>query len=100
CAQDVSTARTELFRRKLSSASGEPPDVSEKKEALRTAQRRLQEAEAKLEAVKRWVPLLQHAISEYHSKGRPLGDMLGSEMPNALAILDRMSEALEAYIAI
>jgi hypothetical protein len=100
CNQDVSTARTELFRRKLASVSGEPPDVSEKKELLRIAQRRLQEAESKLEAVKRWVPVLQHAISEYHSKARPLGDKLDSDLPHALALLDRMSTALDAYIAL
>jgi hypothetical protein len=97
--QDLSTARAELFRRKLSSVSDEPPDVGEKKELVRVAERRLREAEEKIAAVKRWVNLLQQAISQYHGKSRPLGDKLDSGLPHALNLLDNMTAALDAYIA-
>ena len=96
---DVGNAKAELFRRKLSSASGEPPDLGEKKELLRIATRRLHEAEEKLESVKRWVGLLQQAVSHYHGRSRPLGDKLDSALPHALTLLDNMTTALDAYIA-
>ena len=97
--QDLSTARAELFRRKLSTVSGETPDLGEKKELVRVAERRLLEAEQKIAAVKRWVNLLQQAISRYHGKSRPMADKLESAVPHALALLDNMTAALDAYIA-
>jgi hypothetical protein len=97
--QELSSARAELFRRKLSSVSGETPDVSEKKELVRIAERRLLEAEEKIVAVKRWVNLLGQAISRYHGKSRPLADKLDSAVPHALTLLDNMTAALDAYIA-
>jgi hypothetical protein len=97
--QDLSAARAELFRRKLSTVSGETPDISEKKELVRTAERRLQEAEVKMANVKRWVNQLQQAIARYHGRSRPLADKLESAVPHALTLLDNMTAALDAYVA-
>jgi len=98
--QEVSMARTELFRKKLASVSDEPPDLGEKKEALRIAERRLEEAEKKIATVKKWNHQLQQAISQYHGKSRPLGDKIESALPHALTLLDNMTAALDAYIAL
>ena len=98
--QEVGNARTELFRRKLASVSNEPPDLGEKKELLRRAERRLEEAEQKMKAVKRWEHQLQHAMGVYLGKARPLGDKLDSALPHALTLLDNMTAALDAYISL
>ena len=98
--QDLSNAQAELFRMKLSSAHSEPPGVTEKKELVRKAQRRVEEAEQKIVAIKKWMPVLQHAIEEYHGRSRGLTDILESGVPHALAMLDRMTEALDAYISL
>ena len=44
------------------------------------------------------VPILQHAISEYHSHSQPIGDRLSGPFENSLALLDRMVAALDAYM--
>jgi hypothetical protein len=92
----VAMARSELFRRQLSQS--EAVSDTEQKEALRLAKRRLEEAEDKVERIKKWTPVLEHAISEYHSQSQPLGDRLSGSLVASLATLDRMIAALESYI--
>jgi len=72
---------------------------TEQKEAVRNAQRRLEEAEQKLATVKRWVPVLEHAIAEYHATSQPLGDRLTGSLVNSLTLLDRVVGSLESYLA-
>lgn len=96
--EQLSMARTELYRRRLSQANSEAISDSEQKENVRLAQRRVEEAEDKLRTVKRWVPVLDHAISEYHAVAQPLGDRLTGSLQNSLVLLDRMLASLEAYL--
>jgi hypothetical protein len=98
--QELSQARTELHRKKLSAMQGSHPDTVAEEKALRLAKTRLEEAEDKLEAVRAWIPELQHAAQEYRSHSQPLGDMLEGEVKNALALLDRMIDALESYLSL
>src|SRR5579864_6321513 len=51
--EELSEANAELFRRKLQAGHGREVHDSEQKEAVRMAQRRLVEAEEKLETVKK-----------------------------------------------
>ncbi len=85
--------RSELHRRKISGASD-----TEQMEAVRRETARLRHAEEKVEVVKRWGPPLLHAIDEYHGTARGLDDMLGREVAEGIAALDRMITALEEYI--
>ena len=71
-----SMARTELHRRQLSQSNSDAVSDTEQKEALREAQRKLRKAEEQVEKIKQWVPVFDHAISEYHSQSQPLGDRL------------------------
>jgi capsule polysaccharide export protein KpsE/RkpR len=95
----VAMAKSELFRRQLSQANSDAVSDTDQKEALRDAQRRLQEAEEKVEKIKRWVPMLDHAISEYNSQSQPLGDRLAGSFAATLAVLERMIVALDSYLA-
>jgi hypothetical protein len=98
--EEVSTARTELHRRKLSQQGSEAVSDADQKEALRMAQRRLEEAERKVALCKKWAPVLEHAISEYRAATQPLGDRLSGQLVNSMMLLDRMVATLESYIAV
>jgi len=98
--EQVSQARADLFRRQISQSGDNSVSDSDQKEALRLAIMRLRQAEEKLEKVRRWGPVLQHAISEYNSAARPLGDRLAGDLVSSLALLDRMVASLDAYMAL
>ena len=100
CNEEVSTTRTELHRRRLSQQGSDSISDTEQKENLRAAQRRLEEAERKVALCKKWAPILEHAISEYHSALQPLGDHLSGGLVNSMTLLDRMVTALESYLAV
>ena len=76
-------ARADLHKRKISQQGSEAVSDAEQKEALREA-RKLRVAEEKLAMVKRLVPLLHHAIDEYHSHSQPLGDHLSGGFEKSL----------------
>lgn len=96
--QEVAMARSELHRRRLSQSNSDAISDTEQKEALKLAQRRLAEAEEKVEKIKRWIPVLEHEIAEYHAHSQPLGDHLAGRFENTLALLDRMVNSLDAYL--
>jgi hypothetical protein len=96
--EEVAMARTELHRRKLSQQNSDVITDTEQRENLKAAQRKLQEAEEKVEICKKWIPVLDHAIAEYRAHVQPLGDHLAGGFENTLALIDRMVDALEAYL--
>lgn len=96
----VSEAQAALFRRKMQQRPGSAPNDSEQKEDLRNAKRRLEHAEEKLRVVKKWIPVFERAVGEYHSRANPLGDSIEGDLRNAVAKLDRMVAALDAYTKI
>jgi hypothetical protein len=95
--EQVSMARTELHRRRLSQQNSDAISDTEQKENLRIAQRRLEEAEDKVARVKKWIPILEHAIAEYNSAAQPLGDRLTGQFQNSLALLERTITAIYDY---
>jgi chromosome segregation ATPase len=99
CQERLAMARTELHRRKLSQSNSDAVSDTEQKEAVRDAQRRLQEAEDKVMRIKRWIPILEHAISEYDSQSQPLGDRLSGSFVATLNLIDRMLDALDSYLS-
>jgi uncharacterized protein (DUF885 family) len=99
CQEMVSMARTELHRRQLSQSNSDAVSDTDQKEALREAQRKLRAAEEKVERIKRWVPVLEHAISEYHSQSQPLGDRLAGGFVATVNMLDKTIATLESYLA-
>src|SRR5947209_15910259 len=76
----VSMARTELHRRQLSQSNSDAISDTDQKEALRDAQRKLREAEEKVERIKRWVPVLENAVRDYSSPSQPLGHRLSRSL--------------------
>ncbi|MGE3820433.1 MAG: hypothetical protein AB7I30_13545 [Isosphaeraceae bacterium] len=96
--EQVSMARTELHRRRLSQQNSDAISDTEQKENLREAERRLAQAEEKVKIVKKWIPILEHEIAKYHSCSQPLGDCLAGSLQNSLALLERVIRSLESYL--
>lgn len=96
--EQVSMARTELHRRRLSQQNSDAISDTEQKENLRDAERRLAEAEAKVKIIKKWIPIIEHEIAKYHSCSQPLGDCLAGSLQNSLALLERVIRSLESYL--
>lgn len=94
---DLSGAKAELHRKQLSQVKGGNVHDSEQREAVRLAKRRLEEAEEKVELVKRTLPILEKAVMEYLGQARPFADALEFEVERSGGLLDRMIVAIEEY---
>jgi hypothetical protein len=94
----VAEAKILLNRKKISRVFGRKPDTTQEEEDVRKAVGKLRAAEEKVEHCRRWGPQLQHAIGEYEGPARQLSTILEAELPKTVAALDRMVEALEAYV--
>jgi hypothetical protein len=98
--EEVMQARADLHRRKISQQGSDAVSDAEQKEALREAMRRLHVAEEKVALVKKLIPVLHRAIDEYHARSQPLGDHLSGGFEKSVLALERMTGALEEYLAL
>lgn len=101
-AEKVSQARLALEQKKVLNLSSldEHRSFIDEKKALAAAQKALAEAEQKLKNIQRWIPQFEQEIFNYRGLAQRLGSALGVDLPNARAALDRMTDALEAYLAL
>jgi hypothetical protein len=98
--EQVATAKAEVFRRKLQKKPDYSPSMSEPMEILRRAEASLQDAEKRLALVRKWQPLLQHAVLEYHGSIQRIKDLAANDVPRAANVLTRIIDALEAYLRV
>jgi hypothetical protein len=63
------------------------------------AQIKLRFAEEKVALIKKLIPMLAEAAGEYQSHSQPLGDHLGGGFERSVLTLERMTVALESYLA-
>lgn len=96
--EQVAQAQSEVFRRKLAKTADNTPAMSEQKELLRKAEAALKDAEYRVTLVKKWEPALQQAVLEYQATTRRISNLAGGDVPRAMAVLERMIIALEAYL--
>ncbi len=94
----VTEAQAELDRARMAIVRGDPPACTEQKVAVQKARRRREEAEDKLKLTKRWALRLEDEVRDYRLPTQQLADFLAGEMPRAVAELERMLTALEAYV--
>ena len=76
------------------------PACREEKKELEKTRHRLRVSEEKVEAVKRWSRAVDQAVLKYKSGAARLAHWLEADAPRALAVLGRITVALEAYVAI
>jgi hypothetical protein len=96
----VTNARAELERCRMQSFGDRTPDCTDQKVALKKAQTRLEEAEYKIKAVKKWSRILEEEVGEYRGPSQELGNIIAGELPKAAADLNRMLDALAAYMSV
>jgi hypothetical protein len=98
--EEFGRARSALTRRKneKSPAGGRQSCVEEER-LFKIAQRRLEEAEQKSAAVKRWERKLDEAAYSYRPMAQSLRSMVEIDVARAVARLDQMLAALEMYTA-
>jgi hypothetical protein len=98
--EQVALAKSEVFRRNLQKRPDYTPPMSEQKEALRKAEASLQDAEKRLAMVRKWQPVFNQAILEYHASIQRLKDLAAADVPRAVNVLTRIVDALEAYLRV
>jgi len=98
--EEVARAKAALVQRRWGHRDGRGPGTTEAEIAVKEAQHRLREAEAKLQAVRRWINLLPREINDYQGPARRLGGFLDADLKHALAILESKVASLEAYVAL
>jgi hypothetical protein len=96
--EQVSMAKADVFRKKLAKTADYTPAHSEQTEILRQSEASLRDAELRVTMVKKWEPALQQAILEYHGSTRRIKDLASGDIPRGLIVLERMIDALEAYL--
>jgi hypothetical protein len=99
--EQFSQAKNALNQKKLTRTplGGRYSCIDEEK-AFQLAKQRLEEAEQKLKNVQRWERVFEDEVLEYKGQVYPLSRTIESELPNAIAQLDRMITALESYTAL
>ncbi len=98
CDDEVSQAKIALENKKIFKLWDKPPDCTEQEEALDLAQRRLEEAYEKIANCKRWRVLYTKAVEEFEAPVRRLQGYIEGDVERGKALLQRMIEALDAYV--
>ena len=96
--QEVAEAKATLERRLIYRATDERPSCREEKANLEKAKQRLRTAQDKVQVVKQWTNTLEHEIREFRASIAQLADWLQSDLPHAVALLQRMRDALDDYV--
>ena len=91
-------AKSDLSRKKAQkTALGARLSYVDEEKALAAAERQLEEAKQKLANVRRWSRLLDEESFSYKGAAQGMSLAVEADVPNALAQLDNMIAALEAY---
>jgi hypothetical protein len=94
----VNQARKDLEHcRTFKKVGDNAPSCIEEKKALDKAKQRLAHAEQKAEAVRRWTPVVQQQFRETCVRLVRFREVIDVDCPKALAQLERMLKALDAY---
>ena len=96
----VTDAKIELERCRHSKLpGGDTPSCMEERKQLERARQRLLYAQEKVEAVRKWGYAIELEAGEYQARAGQLSDLVEADFADALSLLDRVLESLEAYAA-
>jgi hypothetical protein len=97
CFDNIGRTRVALENCRRRAVGSNRPACQEEVEAYRTAQRKLREAEEKIEVVRHWAQKVRQEIDDYRGRVMGLRRRLEGEIPRTLALLDRTVAALDSY---
>ena len=99
--EHVNRCKDAVRQKKLfKDSSGKVQSAVDEEKALGIAMKRLEEAEQKLLNTKRHASKLQKEMHMYKGAVQTFATVIASDMPNAVASLDRMVHSLEAYVSL
>ena len=93
----VSEARINLERCQVTTRPGEGPSCYEEKKTLQRAKERLDYANARVRATKKWLVIVRKEVDEFRTRMAQLDFLTESELPRSIALLDRLASRLERY---
>ena len=95
----VGRAKEAVRMKKLfKDSSGRIPNAAQEEKILHLALQALAEAETKLAATKRSIPKLQKEIEVFRGSVNALGNALATDLPRAIAMLERLSLSMDQYV--
>jgi hypothetical protein len=96
----VARAKDELHHARTYKSTGDyTPSCIDERKAVERAEQRLKRAEQKAEAVRMWTRSLQHELNEYVGRIAQFTAVLEIDVPQAMAVLDRVLTALNDYVS-
>lgn len=97
--EELAMAKSALFRKQTQGSDKDGrPSVVDEKLALEEAKRRLGSAQDRYQACRRWRTRLEREYATYKGHVQPLASSAERGIPNALALLNRILEHLDAYV--
>jgi Mg2+ and Co2+ transporter CorA len=94
----VSEARIQLEVSKMRKETADfRPSLIEEKQALRAARRRLEYCRQNVQLVKTAAFKVRHEADEFQGRLGQVDRLLETDLPNMIAMLERMVSSLEAY---
>lgn len=93
----VAAARGDLERCKLNAMKDEKRSCVEEQKNVERAVARLRHCEQQVRVVRQWRHLIRHHGDEFAGKVARLAHYLDTDMPRAIAAMDRIIRALETY---
>jgi hypothetical protein len=97
--EELVRAKAELAQKRWGHRDSRGPGMTDAELAVRHAEQRVREAEAKIQTTRRWLLHLPREVAEYRGPARRLGGWLEADLKIGTALLDRRIGALEAYLA-
>jgi len=95
----LNEAKTDLHRCLAATIDADrTPSCYQEKKLVELAKRRLEEANEKLAAVRRWIPPVRQAVLEYRMRAEPLASALLGDLPKATLLLERLAQQLVSYL--
>jgi hypothetical protein len=97
---EFAEAKASLARKRLQKNDSYIPDTSEEEKAIRRATAKIENAERKLEAIKTWTRRIEQSWNDYQGPSGQLADVVGGSPPRAIAELNRLIRAVDAYLQV
>lgn len=97
--EKLSQAKVDLARAQLAAQDVRASAALERK-AVAAAQARLEEAERKLAACKRWTQVLEREFMLFKAQCQQVASACAADVPMAVARIERMIDSLQAYISL
>ena len=99
--EDLSQARVQLQQARTSRRiAGHEPSCIDEQRALERAKRRVETAKEKVEAVQHWAHAIDRAVDEFQQSRVRFAGWLDTDLSQAVAALNRMSQSLESYTSL